>query len=134
MTYNYNELKPNQIDRAIKIIERYEKKAQGDDIVKSFEGTIPWYERQLLDQFFDQCKYDDGVWKANFRTGQYISNQNQVNISFHISDKRAVEGLMTEAGFLPAEITAIVEQFKDNLKPLGVLLENKMFTPDSIVF
>ena len=123
-----------EVSKAIKIIESYEKQAQGDDVVKSFIGTIPWYERQALDYFFDHCKYDNGVWKANFRTGSYRSNQNQVQISFFISDKRVVEDLMVEAGFLPAEITAIVEQFKDNLKPLGVLLENKMFTPDSIVF
>ena len=134
MTYNYNELKQNQIDKAIKIIEKYEKKAQGDDVIKSFQGTIPWYERQLLDQFFDQCKYDNGVWKANFTTGHYVSNQNRVQLNFFISDKREVKDLMIEAGFLPAEITAIIEKFKDNLKSLGVLLENKMFTPDSIDF
>ena len=41
---------------------------------------------------------------------------------------------MVEAGFFPAEITVILERFADNLNNLGVLLENKMFTPDSIVF
>jgi hypothetical protein len=128
-------LSEKRIKQAISIIKRYEKIAQGDDIIKSFMGTIPWYEREVLDEYFNQHRYDDGVWVVHFKTGNYRSSQNRVVISFHMSNRRAVQKLMLNAGFYPKEIEVFLEKFTgENLIALGKAVESGLFKPDNIKF
>jgi len=131
----YEVLKEKQVNRAIGIIKKYEKLAQGDEVGKCFIGTIPWYERELLDDYFLQYRHDDGYWVVHFKTGNYRSNQNDVVISFHISNKRMVRDLMLNAGFLPKEIEAYLEEYTgENLVALGKAVENGLFKPENIKF
>ena len=137
---NCIKLTDKEVLRAKKIIAKYEQRAVGDEVVKGWKGTIPWYERQLLDNFFtevkkyDNGKYDDGRWRVHYVTGHYISDQNNVHITFHMNDKRAVEQLLQETGFLPKEVEFLLDQFKNNLVELGKVVEYKIFTPDKIQF
>jgi len=126
-------LKENQIKKAIALLEKYEKLAEGDEFGKLYRGTIPWYERQLLDDYFWEHKHDDGYWVVHFKSGAYRANN--AIITWHISNKRSVELLMLEAGFLPGEIKVYLEQYTgENLVALGKTVENGLFKPENIKF